>query len=369
MGQVILVVIALVFGPAQDLSERFQKAVELQRQGALEKAADEYRALLTLRPNYLEARANLGVVLAKLGRYDEAIAAYEEALKLAPQFMPLWLNLGIVYHRASQFEKAVPIFERVLSDSPDSLQARQLLGVSLVELGRDAEAMPHLERALGVDPADAAVLYSLGFAYLRLGKLAELRDIINRLSESTAGAAASRLLNGQALLAGFEFERALVELEAAEQLKPDLPRLSYSLGLAYLKLGRNKDAITKFEKELSRTPRDFSTLYYLAYLYEAENQLDAAQARLAVALTLEPQSAEANALVGKILIRQGKRAEALVPLQKAVENAPLDPEKRYQLARLYQQLGRRQEAEREFAEVQRLKSEQLKTDRARTPKP
>ncbi|MDQ3255005.1 MAG: tetratricopeptide repeat protein, partial [Acidobacteriota bacterium] len=85
-------------------------------------------------------------------------------------------------------------------------------------------------------------------------------------------------------------------------------------------------------------------------------------------LKLEPQSPEANALLGKILVKQGKSAEALQPLESAVRQDPTDPDKRYLLARVYQTLGRRQDATREFAEVQRLKARQLETDRVRTPK-
>jgi tetratricopeptide (TPR) repeat protein len=370
MGQLLIAIIILFtgFGQSSEMTERFKKAAELQRQGALEKAATEYRDLLTIKPDYLEAQANLGVVLAQLRRFDEAITAYEAALKLAPNFLPLRLNMGIAYYRAGRFEKAVPVFEQVLNSAPETLQARQLLGLSLVELGRDAEALPHLQQALRLAPDDPAVLYSLGLAYLRLGK-PEMRDTVNRLSELSDGLAAAYLLKGQALLSSFEFERAIPELEMAKKLNPELPRLHYSLGLGYLKLGRNQQAIICFETELARAPRDFSTFYYLAYLHEAEGDLSAALARLEAGLKLEPQSVAGNTLLGKILIKQGKAAEALLPLQKAVKQDPQDPDKRFMLARVYQQMGRDEEAAREFAEVQRLKVEQLKTDRARTPKP
>ena len=180
---------------------------------------------------------------------------------------------------------------------------------------------------------------------------------------------ASHLLKGQVLLFQMEYERAVAELETAAGLSAELPRLHYSLGLALLKLGRNKDAAASFEKELVRIPRDFSTLYYLAYLNEAEGNLDAAMERLSVALRLDPKSLEGNALLGKILVKQNKAAAAVGPLEFAVKGDPDDPDKHYTLARVYQQLGRSENAAREFNEVQRLKAAQLKSDRARTPKP
>jgi len=354
--------------PSSDLSTQFNRAVELQQQGKLKEAADEYRTLLKLKPDYAEAHANLGVVLSRLGHYEEAVASYESALRLNPRLIPILLNLGIAHHRAGQFAKAAEALERFLATAPAHVQARQLLGVSLVELGRDADAVPHLEQTLSAAPRDPAVLYSLGRAYLRLRRPG-FRATLERLAAFPDGLPALHLLQGQAFLGDQEYEQAVEELQAAAKLNPELPRLQYSLALSYLKLGRHKEAISAFEGELRRQPQDFTTLYYLAYLQEAEGHLPAAQQYLNHALKLDAESAEANALAGKMLFKQGKAAEAVKPLETAVAKKPTDPDPRYLLARVYQQLGRREEAAREFAEVQRLKAEQLKNDRANTPKP
>ena len=372
MGQVLLAfVLILSQGLQQQPAEavgKFNHAVELQRKGSLQEAVSEYRALLAAHPNYMEAHANLGVVLAQLGRYEEAVSSYEAALRLAPSLPPLLLNLGIAHYRAGQFEKAVSVFEQLLDKAPDNLRARQLLGLSLVELGRDTEAAAHLEQTLDRSLNDPAILYGMGLSYLRLRR-PELKGVIEHLAGIPNGRPASHLLQGQAYLGRFEWERALRELETAAKLNPDLPRLQYSLGIAYYSAHRHKEAITAFEAELRRRPRDFSTLYYLAYIHEAEGNLDAAKQRLDAALKLEPQSSEANLLLGKILVKQGRVAEAVGPFEKAVASDPNDPLKHWQLARAYRQLGRQKDADREFAEVQRLKSTQLKSDRERAPKP
>ena len=363
-------VFALSFAGQQipDPAAQFNRAIALQQQGKLEEAAVEYRSLLKTKPDYAEAHANLGVVLARLNRYDEAAASYETALRLNPKLTPILLNLGILYHRSGQFDEAVANLGRFLATNPDNPQARQLLGIALVEIGRDEEAITQLESIFTAGTEDSAALYSLGLAYVRLDK-ARQQDVIDRLASLPGGVAVSRLLRGQALLKRLEFEKAVAELLEAQKLNPELPRVNYSLGLCYVKMGRNKDAIAAFEDELRRNPRDFATLYYLASLQEAEGHLDAARKNLEVAIKLSPQSTEANALLSKILSKQGSGSDAVSALEKAVATDPTDPVKRYQLARLYRQLGRKADADREFAEVQRLKDEQLKNDRARTPKP
>ncbi len=353
---------------ATDVTAQFNRAVQLQQQGKLTDAAEEYRALLKIKPDYVEALANLGAVLAQLGKYDEAITAYESALKLAPGLTQILLNLGIAHYRAGQYARAADTLRGVLERNPDSVQARQLYGLSLVEIGQDEAAVIQLELTLDDARQDVAVLYSLGLAYLHLNR-PELRVMVERLAAFPAGLPVSHLLRGQSLIASRDYERAIAELEIAAKMDGKLPRLQYSLGLAYQQLGRNKEALAAFDRELGSRPGDFLTLYYVAFLNEAQGNLEDAQRHLVVAMKLVPDSPDANALLGKILFKRGKAAEAVAPLEFSVGKNPTDPDRRYWLARIYQQLGRREEAAREFAEVQKLKAKQLEQDRARTPKP
>ncbi|RPI26248.1 MAG: tetratricopeptide repeat protein [Acidobacteria bacterium] len=355
----VLAFSGLLFAQDQvDLTARFNRAVELQRKGALEEAAYAYQAVVKDAPRYAEAYANLGMVLSRLNRHREAIEASRKAIELAPALTPARLNLGIACHRAGQFEDAVSAFRDYLSREPGSLQATQLLGVSLFELGRDAEAIPYLEQSVNQNSQDPAVLYSLGLAYLRQ-RDDRVFQMIKRLNAADSGKPTGHLLQGQYHLMEQDYERAISELTEARKLNPLLPRLYYSLGLSQVKAGHNREAIEAFEKELELSPRDFSTHYYLAYSFEADNRDEEALPRIKKALTFDPESPEGNALLGKILLEQGKAAEALPKLELAVKGDPKEPDKRFLLARVYQKLGRREDASREFAEVQRLKAEQL----------
>jgi tetratricopeptide (TPR) repeat protein len=340
----------------------FNRAMELQQQDQWPEAAAAWREFLKLEPQHAGAHANLGAVLVRLGKYEEAVSSYDNALRLDPQLTPVLFNLGVAHYRAGQFAKAAETLRRYLAAKPDSWQARQLLGLALVELGRDEEAEPFLEAALKANPQDVSLLFGLGLAYLRLNR-PEVKMMIERLAATARGVPFAHLLKGQKYLAESDFEHAAEALESAAKLSDDLPRLHFSLGIAYLRTGQNQEAIRAFERELQRLPRDYWTLYYLAFLFEAEGQLDAARQRVSLALTLQPRSADANALLGKVLLKQGKAADAVPPLETAVAQSPKDSNVRFQLARAYQQSGRRQDAAREFAEAQRLKDQVIENER------
>ncbi|MGH9938985.1 MAG: tetratricopeptide repeat protein [Blastocatellia bacterium] len=347
--------------PAQ-AEAAFNRAMELQQRSQWPEAAAAWRKFLELDPQHAGAHANLGAVLARLGQYDEAVKSYDNALRLNPQLTPALFNLGVAYYRAGQFAKAAETLSRYLAAKPDAWQAQQMLGLTLVELGRDEEATPLLEAALKANPQDVSLLFGLGLTYLRLNR-PEVKTMIDRLAATAHGAPFAHLLKGQNYLADSDYHRAGEALEAAAKLSDDLPRLHFSLGVAYLRTSRNQEAIRAFERELQRLPRDYWTLYYLAFLHDAEGQFDAARERAQLALTLQPGSADASALLGKALLKQGKAAEAVPPLEIAVAQNPNDSNLRFQLARAYQQSGRRQDATREFAEAQRLKDQGIEKER------
>jgi tetratricopeptide (TPR) repeat protein len=300
--------------------------------------------------------------LIRLDRYEEAISAYEKAYSLAPNLTPILLNMGIAHYRTLHFEKAVAAFQRFLEASPSHPKATQLLALSLVELGRDEEALKHLDLALSQTPNDSVLLYALGLVCLRTDK-PYLTSIIKTLTEIPGGLPSSHLLRGQQLLKHYEFEKAVLELETAGKLNPDLPRVQYSLGLCYYKLGRSKEASTAFETELQRSPKDFSTLYYSAYFREESGDIAGAHKNINLALAIDTESAEANALLGKILFKEGKAAEAVKPLESSVAKNPTDPDWRYLLGRVFLQLGRKEDATREFNESKRLRAQQVEKDR------
>jgi len=235
-------------------------------------------------------------------------------------------------------------------------------------LGRDAEAITYLEPALQSPQAEATALYSLGLAYLRLRR-GDAGDVAKRLAAREDGVALSHLLQGQAQLEEFGFEKAATELEAAAKLSTELPRLQFLLGLAYFKLGRFQEARERLERELNRAPDDFLTLYYLASLLEKQNDLDAARLRIEAALKQQPQSSEALALAGSVFFKQGRTAESVHVLEQATRARPDNVEARYLLARGYQKLGRKQDAAREMDEVKKLRDAEREKEKAGKQKP
>lgn len=67
--------------PADNFS-RYALATEYARGGELEKAAEEYRRLLEINPDYAAAYYHGGQVLEKLGREEDAKALYRKGIEV-----------------------------------------------------------------------------------------------------------------------------------------------------------------------------------------------------------------------------------------------------------------------------------------------
>jgi len=76
---------------------------------------------------------------------------------------------------------------------------------------------------------------------------------------------------------------------------------------------------------------------------------------------LRPQAWQAHYGLGRAFTMKKQWPEAETELKRALEASPENVEVNYALARLYQQMGRRAEAEREFQICNRLNAQRQRT--------
>src|SRR6202795_1545542 len=79
----------------QEIESHSRKAAEYLKQNRPDLAAPEFRAIVALDPNNVDARGNLGVVMFFQGDYTSAIPQLRAALKLRPALSKIQALLGI----------------------------------------------------------------------------------------------------------------------------------------------------------------------------------------------------------------------------------------------------------------------------------
>lgn len=185
----------------------------LERQGAFDRAVEQYRRALELKSDFVIARNRLGITLNKLGRHDEATEQFRAALAQKPDLAHLQNNLGFSLYLEHRYAESEIALARALELKPDFSRARMNHALSLAKLNRLDEAFAELSKVN--TPADAA--YNMGMILTEAGRFVEAaRSLEAALAAKPDFEAARAQLNEIARLAAEQDAvlRARAEAEA-----------------------------------------------------------------------------------------------------------------------------------------------------------
>lgn len=97
--------------------------------GAADRAAEQYRAALTIRPLFHDIRNKLAYALMQMGELEEAAAELQAILSVTPQFLTARLNLGLVFYRMNFTDAAAREWEVAHQQQPNSPQVRAYMAL------------------------------------------------------------------------------------------------------------------------------------------------------------------------------------------------------------------------------------------------
>lgn len=344
--------IALLILALGDVLAEGQRAFQT---GDLARAESLFREYLKTNPKSAEATSNLAAVLARREQFAEAIALYHQALKLNPQLVEIHFNLGLAQMRAGDHAGCAQSFARFLAKYPQEPRARQLRGLCLVESGDLAGGIAALESA----PLDSAGVFALAYAHSQAGDEVRATELLRQLESRPAQA---RLVEGLLEYRRANYIVAKQKFEAAVAADPNLAPALAGLGRVALLDNRDEEAIAYFRRALALAPHDAESTYQLGVLEGRNGREEESRRLLRRALALRANYADPHYQLAQLDFKAQRYAEALTHLQAAVKILPEQDSIRLLLARTYQALGRKSDADREFAEVRRLKQRRVERD-------
>ena len=341
----------------RDPDRLLSDAIQAQQRGDYQLAITEYRKLLALRPDHVEAKVNLGAALAHVGQFDEAIATYRSALPSLKDKKPVLLNLGLAYYKKGDLANAREQFATLHQLEPSNVQVAILLSDTEIKLGNAASAASMLEPLEQANSRNPDFDYVLGLALIKSG---HRRDGIPRIEKSAelAHSGDAYMLAGVTLMDLNDFEQARHDLEAALQLAPNLPGLHTQVGMARDKTGDQKEAEPAFRQALKENPDDFDANLYLGALLYKRRDLTEAKVYLDHAVKLKPSDSMARYESAMLKSTSGEYETAAQELERVIKDNPDWLEPHVELASLYYKLHRPDDGAKERAIVDRLTAEQ-----------
>ena len=384
-----------------------------------DEAIQAFERTLAAKPEDAETRIARGKVYLERNSLEQGLQHLATAVQLDPKSAEAYLFLGLAYGRVGKLPEAVEAFRQAAALDPEDPAASYVLGQNLVKLGKLEEAkqalddfqrfqhtrleaefrsgtiarrLPSAFKVIGgpiewpqqapSGPIFMPAVYNGGFALLREGKY---EDAITSLKE----AAALDALSAEAYATTQELSEALDATRRAISADPKDGTLYYRLGEIYLALNQNAEARRSFAQALTlernfsqarlqlarfalRDGRVETASNYLITAVEHESTLVEARRLLSMALWadgqyensieqlkaalhLSPRDERLRIALAGVLISARKFNDAEQTLQEAILAFPDSGPAHYSLARLYETLGRGQEALSELEEAIEIK--------------
>ena len=287
------------YGPAIAILERLRQvypqshdvtynlALAYLRAGKYDRAAEALEPLLN-QPGAAEAYSLLAQAREKLQPGAQALQAYQKAAELEPGNEDYRFDYACALLQHVPGDAAVTAFSSAVRDFPKSWRMRTGLGSAYYLTGRNEDAAAALLEAIKLDPASKVAYYLLGRAYEAAGsRQADIRAAfkaylereprdpwayyhcgsmlyLEAQTELTPDFKAARGCLGKALALDPDFAEAhlqmgiieqaegrlpeaVLSLERAIRISPDLPAPHYRLGQVYQRLGEKERSRAEFD--------------------------------------------------------------------------------------------------------------------------
>lgn len=298
------------------------------------------------------------VVLRKLSE-DTAKSAYASAAVVR----------GTAHLKARNTDDAIKEFREALSLNPESAPAHMLLGYAYRQLGSYqmiGEAKAELRQALALDPSLAGARYQLAKTYLDLGRPAKARQALEEQPEITQKVPRLTSLLGEVYRQLGNPEQSVQHNRKALNIDPSLAIAHYHLGLAYLDLNQDEDALRALNLATGSKSAEMTMYVTAGSVYLKKMELDRAVEVLEKAVQLQPSTVQGRILIAQAYRLKGQLDRALNHLQAALSGVqqilPVSPSSQRLHSQVYLEAGRVYQAMKLWSEAVRSYLELLRVD-------
>ncbi len=277
-----------------------------QANGFLEEAMRCYAGLEQLAPAEPRWPHLHATLLAGYGEIEPAAQLWRRVVQLAPDYVPAQLRLGDCLLKANRPDEAAAMYAGVLKRSPENSYA--LLGLARIDLeaGRWDKARERLETVV------SRTNYELGY------------DLIVSLYERIGEGERAAAIRGSAKASGAYRDPPDPWLDELMDLCFDPYSLALAAGLA-ARTGEPAKAVRLLERAIDLAPADVSSRFQLGVVSAAQGNAAVAREQLERCTVLAPDFADGWAHLSALQARMGEKAAAERTLLAGLSHCPDSP--------------------------------------------
>ena len=371
-----------------------------------QKAVEQLKVAVQLKPDLASARTNLAIGLIHLGKADEAEVECRRALEIDPHDFDANHNLAELYAQSGRVQQAVPLFEEARRARPADYGNRYNLALAYLLTGRLTDAEQSVQSLKS--EKDAAELHTLEARIQeQQGKFLEAANefstaahmdtseenlflwgselllhrtyvpAITVFKEGTTRYRSSPRLwigLGMALYSRGEYEESIRSLLTASDLDPKDARCYLFLSKAYLSSpSQAAEVVERFKRYAALEPQNAPAQYYYAMGLWKGHRVDssdidykAVESLLQRSIALDGNNAEVHLQLGILYNEEHAYEKSLPEYQRALQIDSNLADAHFRLGRYYLRAGEKAKAEEELSTFQKLQTQhQAEVDKER----
>jgi TPR repeat len=143
-------------------------------------AEKAFNKAVEIKPDFLDAKTELGNVYVSLKMFPEAILTFNQVIAQNPNLPNSQLGLGNAYYNNNRFAESIPFYKKAAELSPTWATAHLYMADAYYKTKQFNLAIPSYKTALSLDNQRADAHYGLGLTYVaQKDKLLAQRVIID----------------------------------------------------------------------------------------------------------------------------------------------------------------------------------------------
>lgn len=331
--------------------------------GEREGAIAEYEMILEIDPSQYDYIREIGAIHAAGGDFERALSYFNRYAELFPDDYRSYTGIAAAHRGMGEFEEARAAYERAGVVDPDEPNISLSLARLEVDLGNFEQAAKYREQAFATSrsPQDRWAVYGLDeMLHGRQGLFDELDADYRRRAEVAAEFMnpvnlAINLANSGSLQGAAEVGHETRALRELDRLAADISApFNGFLGIAYLQIYQTLEDTVQIRIQIGRLnglidALGFDALRPVVYvgeghIAEIEGDCQEAIASYMKVVEINPNTRATRVYIARCQLALGNPAEAEVSLMEVLGRTPVYPSAHYQLALVFEEMGRTDEA-------------------------
>jgi TonB family protein len=291
-------------------------------------------------PSDVSARISLGTAYLNHQNYTQAEQVFDAGTQLAAGNAKLWAYKGLAYYQdaaahnndVSKYKMSVDAYDQALKLDP-KVDTQNIAGSAYFNYGfqlqqsnDNAGALAYAQKAVALDPREAAYFILLGEAQTSQGDyttaIASLKKA-ESLDNKKNSIVTARIIadEGRAELMQGDKVNGMADIQRSQQINGQAPFGYEYLYSYYARSGNNAAALTPLMQLSQLQPKEPQWQILIGTTFLNQNNIPSARQACQKALTIKPDSPDAQFCMAEIAAATGDTATVDTTMQKITPGA------------------------------------------------